>query len=352
MLPLTSFAFRFSLIVSLTAFLSCGKRYYTEEDFLKVKKIDTHVHLNSESTSLVRQALNDNFRLLTVNVDVPDYPSLDDQEQFALHQIKHAINVEYISAFGMANWDSADWQANSILRLKQSFANGALGIKLWKNIGMSARDSLGKLIMIDDPKFDPVIQFVIDNDKTVMAHIGEPKNCWLPVDQMTVNNDREYFKDHPQYHMYQHPEMPSYEEQIEARDKFLARHPDMRSVGAHLGSLEWSVDELAKRLEKFPNMAVDMAARIPHLQHQSITEYDKIRNFLIRYQDRLIYATDFGINMKSDPEEVKKHVHETWMADWKYFVTDQMMTSTVVTVNSRGCSYRPMLLIKFITTMP
>jgi hypothetical protein len=323
--------------ITLAIFLlGCGESYYTTEDFLKVKKIDTHVHLNSESTSLTKQAENDNFTLLTVNVDAPSYVSLDDQERFALHQIQQSKNVQYLSAFPIKDWDSANWQVESIMRLKNSFSNGALGVKLWKNVGMEARDSSGNLIMVDDPKFDPVIQFVIDNHKTILGHLGEPKNCWLPIDQMTVNNDKEYFKDHPQYHMHLHPEMPTYQQQIQARDHFLERHPDLKFVGAHLGSLEWSVDELAKRLDKFPNMAVDMAARIAHLQHQSISDYDKVRNFIIRYQDRLIYATDSGINMKSDPEQTKKHVHETWMNDWKYFVTNETMTSAIVNGEFKG----------------
>jgi hypothetical protein len=324
-------------ILSLAIFpIACGESYYTTEDFLNVRKIDTHVHLNSESTSLTRQAENDNFTLLTVNVDAPSSVSLDDQEQFALHQIRQSQNVRYLTAFPINDWDSADWQVKSIMRLKNSFSNGALGVKLWKNIGMEARDSSGNLIMVDDPKFDPVIQFVIDNHKTVLGHLGEPKNCWLPVDEMTVNNDKEYFKNHPQYHMQLHPEMPTYEQQLQARDNFLERHPDLTFVGAHLGSLEWSVNELAKRLDKFPNMAVDMAARIPHLQYQSIVDYDRVRNFIIRYQDRLIYATDSGINMKSDPEQAKKHVHETWMNDWKYFVTDETMTSAIVNGEFKG----------------
>jgi hypothetical protein len=190
--------------------------------------------------------------------------------------------------------------------------------------------------MIDHPKFDPVIQFVIDQGKTVMGHLGEPKNCWLPLDQMTVNNDRNYFKEHPEYHMYLHPEYPSYEDQINARDRFLERHPDMRFVGAHLGSLEWDVDELAKRLDKFPNMAVDMAARISHLHHQTVQDREKIRNFMIRYQDRLIYGSDSGISASSNPENAKQHLHERWIADWRYFVTDEVMTATEVNGEFKG----------------
>lgn len=316
------------IVLALSVLVSCSSDYYAVDDYYNVEKIDTHMHLNAEHLALAVQAQEDNFKLLTVNVDVPDYPSLENQERYALHQIKHFPNrIDFLTAFTLAHWNSAAWADETISRLKESFDKGALGIKLWKNIGMVYKDSSGKFIMIDHPKFDPVIQYIIQKNKTVMAHLGEPKNCWLPLDQMTVNNDRSYFKNNPEYHMYLHPEYPSYEDQINARDRFLEKHPDMRFVGAHLGSLEWDVDELAKRLDKFPNMAVDMAARIPHLQHQTILHREKVRRFLIKYQDRIIYASDSGIMPDADPQREKKELHETWFNDWKYFVTDETLKS-------------------------
>jgi len=324
-------------ILLLSLLLSCSSDYYTIEDFNAVKKIDTHMHLNANDLALAEQAKEDNFQLLTVNVDVNSYPTLEDQEKFALHQIKEFPDrIDFLSAFTLARWDSSDWAASTIATLKKSFDSGALGIKLWKNIGMTYKDSSGQFIMIDNPKFDPVIEFIINEDKTIMAHLGEPKNCWLPLDEMTVNNDREYFKNHPEYHMYLHPEYPTYEDQINARDRFVEKYPNMRFVGAHLGSLEWDVDELAKRLDKFPNMAVDMAARIPHLQHQTRLNREKVREFLIRYQDRIIYATDSGISTDSNAENEKKDLHNTWINDWKYFVTDNTLTSPHVNGEFQG----------------
>jgi hypothetical protein len=96
--------------------------------------------------------------------------------------------------------------------------------------------------MIDDPRFDRILDFIEKNDITVIGHLGEPKNCWLPVDQMTIAGDKNYFTANPGYHMYLHPEFPSYEAQINARDNMLRKHPGLRFVGAHLGSLEWNVD--------------------------------------------------------------------------------------------------------------
>lgn len=328
---------RIYLALLLLIVQSCTPDYYMVDDYYKVKKIDTHMHLNAEHLALAVQAQEDNFKLLTVNVDVPDYPSLEDQERYALHQIKHFPDqINFLTAFTLINWDSAGWADHTIEKLQQSFDKGALGIKLWKNIGMVYKDTAGRFIMIDNPKFDPVIKYLIKKNKTVMAHLGEPKNCWLPLDQMTVNNDRNYFTENPEYHMYLHPEYPSYEDQINARDRFVERHPDMRFVGAHLGSLEWDVDELAKRLDRFPNMAVDMAARIPHLQHQTRINREKVRNFFIKYQDRIIYASDSGIMPDADPQQEKKALHDVWYNDWKYFVTEENLTSPHVNGEFNG----------------
>lgn len=324
-------------VLIINILTSCSGDYYTVDDFYKVDKVDTHVHLNSEDPVLAELAREDKFLLLTISVDVPSYVTIEEQQRLALHQIKQNPGyVKYLTAFTLHNLDSPAWSEHTIAQLKQSFEKGALGIKLWKNIGMEYRNSDSTFIMVDDPRLDSVINFIIKEDKTVMAHIGEPKNCWLPLEEMTVNNDRNYFREHPKYHMYLHPEYPSYEDQIEARDRFLEKHRDMRFVGAHLGSLEWNVDELAKRLDNFPNMAVDMAARIPHLQHQTITDRDKVRNFFIKYQDRLIYATDADISSGEDAENVKKYVHEKWLADWKYFVTDETLTASEVNGEFKG----------------
>ena len=315
---------------------ACGSKYYSMEDFTTVRKIDTHVHLNAENPALAELAKEDNFKLLTVNVDVPR-ETLPNQKKFALHQIKlNPDRVNFLTAFTLVNWDSTTWSDQVIEQLASDFEQGALGIKLWKNIGMVYKDSADQFIMVDNPKFDPVIEYIIKQDKTVFAHIGEPKNCWLPLDQMTVNNDRNYFKEHPEYHMFLHPENPSYEAIIDARDRFVERHPDMRFVGAHLGSLEWDVDELAKRLDRFPNMAVDVAARVPHLQFQSQSNREKVRSFLIKYQDRILYATDDGISTSSDPDNAKRDLHNHWMSDWKYFVTDEMMTVDEVNGEFQG----------------
>ena len=126
--------------------------------------------------------------------------------------------------------------------------------------------------------------------------------------------------------MYLHPEMPSYEDQVRARDNMLGKNPDLTFIGVHLASLEWNVDEIAKFLDRFPNASVDLTERIPHLQYQSNKNRNRVREFFIKYQDRITYGTDFEEEENHDPAELTERMNARWMRDWKYFNTEEIMT--------------------------
>ncbi len=326
------------LISTAFAIFSCGETYYTVDDFSSVKKIDAHIHYLSQNNAFSELAKTDNFTLIDVNYDRDGSDtSLNNMEKMSLIQKNQfPKQFEFITSFNLQNWDSANWAEQTIKKLEVSFKNGAIGVKIWKNIGMKCKDSSGNFIMIDNPRFDSVIAYIIKQNKTILGHLGEPKNCWLPLDQMTTSGDKEYFGGNPEYHMYLHPEYPSYQQQMDARDRLVEEHPDLLFVGAHLGSMEWSVDEIAKRLDKFPNMAVDISARLAHLQIQSITDYDKVRNFMIKYQDQLIYASDESLDNEKDPIEFKKVMHDIWKWQWKYLITDDSMTSPQIKGEFKG----------------
>lgn len=308
----------------------CQGNFYTSEDFAGVKKVDSHIHINSDKGYFEEAARQDNFILLTFGVDHSDSASIRKQQADALFSVsKYPGRVFYGPTFffDTAGWGTESWSRKIISQLDKDLSGGAISVKIWKNIGMTVRDRSGKFIMVDDPGLDPVVNFIKSKGIPITGHLGEPRNCWLPLDEMTVTSDSNYFARNPQYHMFLHPEYPSYEDQINARDNLLLKNPDLKFIGCHLGSLEWNVDSLAKRFDKFPNMAVDMSARVCHLQYQSAQNRNRVREFIIKYQDRLLYGTDTGDNGNSDPQSFTKRMHETWLDDWKYFATDVEMTS-------------------------
>jgi predicted TIM-barrel fold metal-dependent hydrolase len=319
--------------------------YYTLDDFKSVEKIDAHVHMYTNAdTVFIKQAEEDNFRFLTINVDQSSGMPIEEQQKFAIGLAKRFPHrIAWATTFSCKNYNKEGWQQEAIDYIKNSITNGAIAVKVWKNVGFFLRDTAGKLVFIDNPRFDPILDYLAKNHIPLIGHLGEHKNSWLPLDKMTVKGNRDYARAHPDEYMYLHPDRPSYEEYIRVRDHMLEKHPDLIFIGAHLGSLEWSVDELAKRLDKFPNMAVDMAERVSHLQYQAIGNWQKVHDFFIKYQDRLLYGTDMRMkemdivnNKITDTATLKKYAHDVWLRHWRFFTTDEQMTVPKVEGTFRG----------------
>ncbi len=302
----------------------------TVRDVMAMPKIDAHAHVGGMSPGHLRAFLafleKHNLRWLNIAVSGMDWGRLS--RQIGSAQALHAAypdRLAWATSFTVSNWGAPDWAALANATIDDGFGGGAVAVKIWKDVGMVLKDPDGKYVMADDPRLDPVFSALAKQNRTLVAHLGEPRNCWLPVDQMTVDGDRRYFSAHPEYHGLLHPEVPNYEAQIAARDRMLERHPTLRVVGCHLGSLEYDVDELAKRLDKYPNFAVDLAARIVHLQ---IQPREKVRGFLVKYQDRLLYGTDLDFGRGSDAAGDDVEARLAGMAaryesDAAWFATDQ-----------------------------
>jgi predicted TIM-barrel fold metal-dependent hydrolase len=324
-----------------------GAPTYTAADFTRVRKFDAHVHANTDDHRFLDIAKQDGFELLSINVDYPDFPKLADQAKVA-HDLQTADpqRFHFLTTFSMQGFGGPNWTADTIRHIDAEIAQGAVGVKVWKNIGMVEKDAQGKLIMLDDPRFDGVMNHLQTRGIPLVAHQAEPKNCWLPLEAMTTENDRSYFRDHPEYYMYLHPEQPSYESLMAARDRFVARHPKLIFIGAHLASLEWSVDRLAKFFDAYPNATADLAARMTQVQFQSYADREKVRRFFIKYQDRLLYGTDLteeppnpherAQNPPSDGTPFDLEADGFWRSDWLYLATAQVQHIDAIKADVQG----------------
>ncbi len=332
----TGVRFEGYLLVQATK-LDRAESFYSLDDFANVPKIDAHVHLNNRDAGLIERAEANGFDLVSVNVDYPDFPPVAHQYEQALElQAEFPDVVRFVASFSSEGWEETGFSERVIDHLNAARDEGAIGVKVWKNIGMSVRDASGELLMVDDDRLDEVFSYLEGEGIPFLGHQGEPHNCWLPLEEMTVNNDREYFRAHPQYHMYLHPEMPGYEDQIAARDRRLDKHPGIRYIGAHLASLEWSVDEMAAFLDRYPTASLDMAARFGQIQYQSMRDREAVRNFFVEYQDRLLYATDGTTYSDAAEESVADQIEVKWRADWKYLTSDELISVPEVDGEFRG----------------
>ncbi len=294
--------------------------YYTAADFEKVPKIDGHFHMLSKDKRYMEFAVSLNFKL--VNPIWEGEYSIYEQLEICRF-IKQSFPKDYtfFGAFSTKNFSEPDFTAKTIEYIKELISAGAFGIKIWKNIGMELKDANGRYVMIDDPKFEPIFTFLEKNKIPVIGHLGDPKDSWLPEDKMIDPSNVKYFSNHPQYYMYLHPDMPSYEDQINARDNVLEKHLNLEFIGAHMGSLEWNLDELSKCFERFPNLKVDLAARMYYLKYFSLVNREQVRDFMIKYQDRILYGTDGEFHGISD-EQRMANMRRSWFRDWVFLATD------------------------------
>ncbi len=285
-------------------------------------RIDAHAHVFNSAPAFYEML--DRLDLRLVNICVvdkydPGYEEAAPQHAKALEVFRGSRGrAAWCSTFDPQDWESPGFAERSIALLDQTFKDGAIAVKIYKSIGMELKSRAGKYLMPDDPVFNPILDFIESRNKTLYAHIAEPSSSWRPLDP--ASPDYEYYKSNPDWHMYRHPERPSKEAILAARDRMLARHAKLRVVGCHLGSMEEDVDEIAKRFDHYANFVVDTAARVPYLMLQP---RPKVRAFLIKYQDHVLYGTDLEFPLREKTEEAVKRWETEYARDWKFFATDE-----------------------------
>ena len=263
------------------------------------KKIDFHAHYRYDREYLLPLLESWNMQALLVDVAKEDSAmNLRQWEALKTQYNKYPNQFYLCASFESSNIDDPSFAEKIIEKLEDDFANGARMVKVWKVHGMVTRDSSGHFIQIDDPRIQPVWDYLTKKNIPVLAHIGEPLQAWQPLQE--GNPHAGYYRDHPEYHAYNFPEIPSWETIMAARDSWIAKNPNLTIVAAHMGSMSHDLDLVAERLDKYPNMLVETAARWADIVLQ---DPGKVRNFFIKYQDRVIYGTDFGINTPEDPSK-------------------------------------------------
>jgi predicted TIM-barrel fold metal-dependent hydrolase len=178
----------------------------------------------------------------------------------------------------------ATWQADELSRAK---AAGARGVKVLKVLGLFLREqvSTGPLVKVDDPRFDPMWEACGSLGLPVAIHVSDPTAFFLPVDRF--NERYEELHRHPDWSFYG-KDYPSDAEILAARDRVLARHRKTTFIGLHVGHSSENLQAASEALDRFPNLNVEIAARIGELGRQPRSS----QRFFDKYQDRILFGTD------------------------------------------------------------
>jgi predicted TIM-barrel fold metal-dependent hydrolase len=235
---------------------------------------------------------------------------------------QHPDIFSYASTFDLTTRNQPDYGARTAKALDETFAQGAVMVKIWKEVGLELKRPDGAFLLPDDPIFDPVYAHLASRRKPLLAHLAEPREAWLPLDPKGVHYG--YYSRNPQWHLFGKPEYPSHGQLIDARDRILEKHRNLVVIGAHIGSLEHDVDEVAKRLEKYPNFNVEVSARTRDLVRQPSS---RVRAFFEKYQDRILYGVDRSwtpFRSETPPTDAARDrfaadLEAQYRRDWAYY---------------------------------
>lgn len=257
-----------------------------------VSAIDYHNHLDAFEPQEVLKVMDACGIERVVNITMkPGLGALEELERFA-------PMPERFSVMGWMDWsgvEKPDFAKKSVEILERLAEKGICGMKFWKDLGFTVRDASGELLCIDDDRLAPIFDKAGELGVPVMFHTADPAAFFLPIDG---NNERyEELAAHPDWGFS--GSHYSKDELLEQRNRVFGRHPSTTFVGAHIGGSSEDLQKASQVLDKYPNVLMDMSARVAELGRQPYSA----RKFFLKYQDRLL----FGIDLFPEIETYRLH---------------------------------------------
>lgn len=174
---------------------------------------------------------------------------------------------------------------NTVHELQAAVGRGISGVKVFKSFGLYLKNPDGTLITIDDERFAPIWEACGELGIPVIMHTADPSAFFEPIGP--ENERLEELSRHPEWH-FPSDRYPSRQELHAARDRLFERHRNTTFIAAHMANDAEDLEETAQFLQRHPNAVVEIASRISELGRQPYSA----RDFLIKYQDRILFGTD------------------------------------------------------------
>lgn len=195
---------------------------------------------------------------------------------------------ERFAVFASCDWkyylQFADFGERFARDFEEGIQQGAEGLKLWKELGLTVKDRDGRRIPTNDVRLQPIWEVAAQYRVPVLIHTADPVAFFQPLE------DNELYHSlirHPDWHFYG-PDYPSFEQLMQEFEELIARNPSTTFIGAHVGNYAENLSRVGQWLDQYANFYVDIAARISQLGRQPYTA----RRFLTQYSQRIVFGLD------------------------------------------------------------
>ena len=189
------------------------------------------------------------------------------------------VNVDF------SKIDNDNFGSNNVSILRDAVSQGAIGLKVYKNLGLNLKDRNGDRVKVDDPRLNPIWKVCGELGIPVLIHSGEPSPFFDPIDKY---NERWLHARQKPSSFRNSKEYPPFDTVMDEQYNMFKNNPGTIFINAHLGWYGNHLDKLSAQLDELPNVMTEIGAVIAELGRQPI----RARKFLIDHQDRVLFGKD------------------------------------------------------------
>ena len=181
--------------------------------------------------------------------------------------------------------DEDDFASSSVKILEKAVKQGAIGLKIYKNLGLNLKDSSTTRVKVDDIRLSPIWDACAKLNIPVLIHSGEPSPFFDPIDKY---NER-WLHARQKPNSFRPPsKYPTFDTVMNEQYNMFKNHPNTMFINAHMGWMANDLDKLGRHLDSLPNVYTEIGAVIGELGRQP----RRARKFFIDYQDRVMFGKD------------------------------------------------------------
>jgi predicted TIM-barrel fold metal-dependent hydrolase len=286
-----------------------------------IPRIDAHTHIEPGALDRALALARRHHVVYLVNLSggSPGGDGLEDE-------LAEAQRAGHTSVFVNPDFREAKkgpgYGARMAKKIELAHKLGAVGVKIYKGLGLGYVDAKKRLLPVDDPGLDPVFETAGRLGMPIAIHTGDPKAFWKPP---TPDNERfDELSVHPGWSFWQAP--VTWDELYAQFERRVARHPKTTFIGVHFGNDPEDPARVAQMLERHKNLYVDTAARVPELGRRDANhDPERTREIFIRFADRILFGTDMGVGTEEQqvmlgstgatppgPDDIERFFTSTW----------------------------------------
>ena len=201
------------------------------------------------------------------------------------------VNSNFPKRFGvfvnidLSRIDHPEFKSTTLKTLENAKEYGAIGLKIYKNLGLNVYDDYENRIKVNDERLNFIWQKCSEYNFPVLIHSGEPKPFFDPIDKY---NERWLHARQKPNSFRPSEKYPSFNKVMTEQYEMFKKNPKTTFINAHFGWYANDLKKLSMQLDELPNVYVEFGAVINELGRQPFTA----RKFFIEYQDRILFGKD------------------------------------------------------------